>query len=164
MMKKDTYEPPKMEIDSREEFDDLISGMYCTENCFEGMQSWVGNIISSEKTKEVLTLLADDSHEHKKRLEELISKIDGIEPDEKLMDEFDFKKGMDDRDILESILERDQSALYNYSLMKIHVDKEFLKTVMSEEDIESFYETLEYLIKEEIKHIKLLRSKLDKMG
>ncbi len=91
----------------------------------------------------------------------MISKIDGFELKEKRENKLDFKEDLDDKAILNLILENDHSALYNYSILKIKVDKEFLSKIMDEEDIPDYYETLDIIIEDELKHIKMLRTALE---
>lgn len=152
---------PEMRIDSKEEFYSTLQDLYCTEDCFEGMHSWVGTVLSERKYKDILSELADDSSEHKKKLKELFSKMEGLEPKEEDIESFDFEEGGDDEAILKTVLENDYSALYHYSLLKVTVDKELLTKMLDEEDVQDYYETLEYLIEEELRHIKMLRSELD---
>ncbi len=59
------------------------------------------------------------------------------------------------------MLENDYDALYHYSLLKNHVDKDFLRELLDEKDVRTFFETLEYLIKEELRHISILKSELE---
>ncbi len=154
-------EGSSLKIDSKEEFFRLLQNMYCTEECFEGMQSWVGKILSDEEYRGILAELAGDSKEHKESVEDLISKIEGIEPKEKDIKRFDFEEGDSDEKILKKVLENDHSALYHYSLLRRAVSEEFLSEMMDEEDIRSYYETLDHLIEEEIKHIRTVRSELE---
>lgn len=150
-----------MKIDSKEEFYDTLQNIYSIEEYFEGMHYWVGRIISEPRYDDLLTRLAEDSKEHKERLDELISKIEGFKPEENDKDGFDFEKDLEDEKILDTVLENDHSALYHYSLLKKSVDEELLLKMMNEGDISSYHETLEFLIQEELKHIKMLRSELD---
>ncbi len=149
-----------MKINSEDEFHNILQDMYDVEECFEGMHSWVGSVLS-EEYRELLTILADDSNEHRKRLDTLISKIDGFKLKEKRKNKLDFKEDLEDKTILNLILENDHSALYNYSILKTKVDKEFLSKIMDEKDIPDYYETLDSIIEDELKHIKMLRTALE---
>lgn len=148
-------------IDSEEEFYGILEEMYCVEDCFEGMHYWIGKIISDERYDEVLTKLADDSEDHKKKLGELISRIEGLEPEEKDRDRFEFEEGDDDEEVLKKILENDYSALYHYTLLKTQVDEDLLKEILGEEDVPWFHEILDDLIKSELEHINILKAELD---
>ncbi len=72
------YESMDMTIDSKEELNDILQKIYCIEDRFEGMNSWVGTILSDGETRGVLAVLADDSMEHRESLEYLISRIGGL--------------------------------------------------------------------------------------
>lgn len=150
-----------IEIKSEEEFHKILQDMYCTEECFEGMHYWVGDVLSKAENSEILRKLADDSNEHKDGIEELISKIEGIEPEDKDMDKFDFEEDVDDENILKTVLETDYSALYHYSLLKTNLEKDLLSELLSEEDKKFYHETLDRIIEDELRHIRILRSNLD---
>lgn len=155
------YESMDMTIDSKEELNDILKKMYCVEDCFEGMNSWIGTVMSDEGARDVLTVLADDSKEHRDKLDDLISRVEWIEAERNQVSEFDLKEGDDKKTILKKVLKNDYDALFHYSLLKNHVDKGFLREVLDEKDVETFFETLEYLIKEELRHISILKSELE---
>jgi hypothetical protein len=110
----------------------------------------------------VLFTLSHDSEKHKGIIIQLISNFEGIstktlEEHSGMKDkEFDLK-GKWDEEIITELLKNEHLALDVYTKLHMYTDKEFIKRIWKGENSELFFKQLEFLIKEENKHINLLK-------
>lgn len=154
MMKRDQ----DMIIDNEEKLKRYFEDILVIENNFEKMYSWLAHILTEEKYSDILKELSKESEAHMNTIKDLLIKIRGIEIEERDEDLFDFDEDLEDEEILWKIHDYENLAHYYYSYLKNHIDREFLQEILSQENIDSFFESLDFLIKEELRHIRLLKS------
>ena len=147
-----------MIIDSKEKLKRYFEDILVIENNFEKMYSWLAHILTEEKYNDILQELSEESEAHMNTIRNLSSKIEGIEIEERDEDLLEFEEDLKDEEILWRIHDYENLAHYYYSYLKNHIDKEFLKEILSQENIDSFFDSLDFLIKEELRHITLLKS------
>lgn len=154
MMKRDQ----DMIIDSKEKLKKYFEDILVIEKNFEKMYSWLAHILTEEKYGDILEELSKESEVHMDTIKDLLNKIEGIEIEEREEDLLELDEDLKDEEILWKIHDYENLAHYYYSYLKNHIDRGFLRDVMSQENIDSFFDSLDFLIKEELRHIRLLKS------
>jgi len=104
----------------------------------------------------VLTL-AGESYIHRLNLEKLLKTLDLEAPTDEIPDgTFDFT-GMLDSEILQKIIEQDEIARDLYTKIVENTDPKVVSALLGGKDVEFFYETLKQMVKDETRHINMVR-------
>lgn len=150
-------------ITTQDEFVSLLGKAYWLETHFENIMQWQAYMtVKDDSYRNVLFTLSHDSEKHKGIIIQLISNFEGIstktlEEHSGMKDkEFDLK-GKWDEEIITELLKNEHLALDVYTKLHMYTDKEFIKRIWKGENSELFFKQLEFLIKEENKHINLLK-------
>ncbi len=151
-----------------DELKSLLSRAYWIETEFELGFQWEAYSSLDEEHRDLIFQLSHDSYAHKGVLKKVIKNIDGITIDEikatLKRKEFEFKPGWTDSEVFSEILKYDSLAKDIYLRIKNYTSEELVDEVWKGEDTEMFFRSMTYLIKEEEKHIDMLKSKARKVG
>jgi hypothetical protein len=149
-------------ITAQDEFLSLLGKAYWLETQFENVMQWQAYMtVKNPSYRSTLFTLSHDSEKHKGIILQLISNFEGIttktlEEHAGLKEkEFDLK-GKWDEEIIAELLKNEHLALDVYTKLYMHTDKDFIKKIWTGGDPELFFKQLEFLMKEEKKHINLL--------
>ncbi|KYK20238.1 hypothetical protein AYK25_01480 [Thermoplasmatales archaeon SM1-50] len=151
-----------LKITTQEEFLSLFGKAYWLETQFENIMQWQAYMtIKNENYRNALFQISHDSEKHKIILTQLITHlkevtVKNLEDYAGLKEkEIDFK-GKWDEEIITELLKNEHLALDLYTKLHTFTDKEFLKKIWTGSNSDQFFKHLEFLIKEEKKHITLL--------
>ncbi len=149
-------------ITTRDEFLSLFGKAYWLESQFENIMQWQAYMtIKNDSYRNALFQISHDSEKHKAILSQLITNFKDVttknlEEHAGLKDkEFDLR-GKWDEEIISELLKNEYLALDVYTKLYMHTDKEFIKKMWKAKNSETFFKQLEFLMKEEKKHIALL--------
>jgi hypothetical protein len=152
----------EFKITTQDEFLSLLGKAYWLETQFENVMQWQAYMtVKNENYRSVLFTLSHDSEKHKQIITQFVENMEGITT--KMLEEhagmkekeFDLK-GKWDEEIITELLKNEHLALDVYTKLYMHTDKEFIKKMWKTEESGQFFNQLEFLIKEEKKHISLL--------
>jgi len=152
----------EFKITAQSEFLSLLGKAYWLETQFENISQWQAYMtVKDESYRNALFTLSHDSEKHKTILTELIANFEGITT-ETLEEhaglkqkEFDLR-GKWDEEIITELLKNEYLALDVYTKLYMHTDRDFLQKLWIGENFELFFKQLEFLMKEEKKHINIL--------
>jgi hypothetical protein len=150
-------------ITTQDEFVSLLGKAYWLETHFENIMQWQAYMtVKDDSYRNVLFTLSHDSEKHKGIIIQLISNFEGIstktlEEHSGMKDKEFNLKGKWDEEIITELLKNEHLALDVYTKLHMYTDKEFIKRIWKGENSELFFKQLEFLIKEENKHINLLK-------
>ena len=112
--------------------------------------------MGSNHRSTVLTL-ARESYMHRLNLEKLLKTLNLEAPTNEIPDEnFDFT-GMLDLEILQKIIENDETVRDLYTQIVDNTDPKIVSALSGEKDVEFFYKTLKKIIEDETRHIDMVR-------
>jgi len=149
-------------ITAQDEFLSLLGKAYWLETQFENILQWQAYMtVKNENYRGALFTLSHDSEKHKMILTQLITNFEGITAEtlERAagMKQKDFDlKGKWDEEIITELLKNEYLALDIYTKLFMYTDRNFLQNIWKGEKPDLFFKQLEYLMKEEKKHINLL--------
>ncbi len=104
----------------------------------------------------VLTL-ARESYVHRLNLEKLLKTLDLEAPTNEIPDgNFDFT-GMLDLEILQKIIENDETVRDLYTEIVENTDLKIVSASSGKKDVEFFYKTLKQMVEDETRHINMVR-------
>ena len=152
----------EFKITTQDEFLSLLGKAFWLETQFENMMQWQAYMsIKNDTYRNALFILSHDSEKHKELILKIIANFDGVsaktleEHAGMQQKEFDMK-GKWDEEIITELLKNEYLALDVYTKLYLHTDKGFLKKIWTGEHSEEFFSHLEFLMKEEKKHINIL--------
>jgi len=150
----------EIKIKDLDELSSILGRAYWVESQLELSTQWEAYMIVGEKYRDVLFSISHDSETHKSLLKKLFSKIEGLVLEEATKDfkgkEFD-PKGLHDEEILTEILKMELLALDMYKRLRSHSDSDFIRKNWKGKNPNFYFNRLEWLIKEEKRHIELLK-------
>lgn len=152
----------EIKITTQGEFLSLLGKAYWLETQFENIMQWEAYMtVKNESYRSALFTLSHDSEKHKTILTQLVMNFEGITT-KTLEDhsglkqkEFDLR-GKWDEEIITELLKNEYLALDVYTKLYMHTDRGFLQRIWKGDNFEVFFKQLEFLMKEENKHITLL--------
>lgn len=152
----------EFKITTQDEFLSLLGKAFWLETQFENIMQWQAYMsIKNDSYRSALFILSHDSEKHKGIILQLIQNFEGVsvktleEHAGMQQKEFDLK-GKWDEEIITELLKNEYLALDVYTKLYLYTDKEFLKQIWKGEHSEEFFTQLEFLMKEEKKHINIL--------
>lgn len=152
----------ELKITALDEFLSLLGKAYWLETQFENIMQWQAYMtVKNESYRNALFTLSHDSEKHKAIILQFIEKFEGVttttleEHAGLKQKEFDLK-GKWDEEIITELLKNEFLALDVYTKLYMHTDREFIKKIWKGTNPEEFFTQLEFLIKEEKKHINIL--------
>ena len=146
-------------------FDQLKSFLaraYWLETKMEQAKDWYAFLeVKSDEAKQLLFQLTNDSDNHKVVLQKLISNIKDFDLEKTLSDlalqnEPVNYKGKLDGEIFQDIYESEKKAFQLYTTLKDYTDGNLINSVWVGKRSEEFFETINWLISEEKKHMELV--------
>jgi rubrerythrin len=147
-----------MSIQTKEELQYLLHRGLEIEKKFESVPTWSGFISLHSTNRKIVLTLARDSYKHRLDLEELIKKLN-LEPasDEITDENFDFQ-GMMDEEILQKICAQDEMIKDLYTELLEKTEPKLISVLAGSNYMDFFYHTLERLIEDEKRHVRLVKS------
>lgn len=149
-----------MFITDIEELEAIIKRAFWVEHEFETMISWDAYTQIDENKKDILYKLASESERHKIKVKKLIKNLDGLDVKDIRKDmrerNFNLKKSAADSEIFTEVLKGDMLALDLYTKLNSYTTEELINDAWKGERNE-YYTILESLIKDEKKHINMLK-------
>jgi hypothetical protein len=149
-----------IKIKDFDELKSIFGRAYWVESKLELMVEWEAYMIVKDKYRDVLFTISHDSETHKSLLKKISSKIEGLNL-EKITADYggkDFNpKGLYDEEIINEILKLEMLALDIYTRLRSYSDRGFIKNIWKGKNPDYYFNKLEWLIKEEKKHIELLK-------
>jgi len=152
----------EFKITSLDEFFSLLGKAYWLETQFETIMQWQAYMnVKNESYRNALFTLSHDSEKHKGIILKFIEHFEGVSS-ATLEDraglkqkEFDLK-GKWDEEIIAELLKNEYLALDVYTKLYLYTDKELIKKLWNGGQPQEFFTQLEFLMKEEKKHINIL--------
>ena len=151
-----------LKISSFDELKSLLGRAYWLESQLELVMQWEAYmVLKKDEFREALFKISHDSENHKLILNNIFSKIEGLDPDDALEyvqlkdKEFNFN-GKWDEEIITELLKHENLALDIYTKLHDFSDTNFIKQVWKDENYETFFKKLEFLISEEKRHVGIL--------
>ena len=149
-----------IKIKDFDELKSIFGRAYWVESKLELMVEWEAYMIAKDKYRDTLFTISHDSETHKSLLKKISSKIEGLNL-EKITADYggkDFNpKGLYDEEIINEILKLEMLALDIYTRLRSYSDRGFIKSIWKGKNPDYYFNKLEWLIKEEKKHIELLK-------
>ena len=146
-----------MSISTKEELQFLIHRAWEIEKKFESLSAWKGFVSMGSTYRPTVLTLAGESYIHRLNLEKLLKTLDLEAPTDEIPDgTFDFT-GMLDSEILQKIIEQDEIARDLYTKIVENTDPKVVSALLGGKDVEFFYETLKQMVKDETRHINMVR-------
>ena len=147
-----------MAISTKEELQFLLHRALEIEKDFESISVWKGFVsIGSEYRPTVLTL-ARESHKHRIDLEKLLKTLNMDGPTDEIPEEnFNFE-GLMDVEILQKIVEKDQTVEDLYAEIAKKTDLRLVSGLLGDENVSVFYDLLNRLVADEKRHVKMVSS------
>jgi len=149
-------------ITTKDEFLSLLGKAYWLETQFENIMQWQAYMtIKNDSYRNALFQISHDSEKHRTILTQLIKNfkdvtVNTIEDYASLKEkDMDFK-GKWDEEIITELLKNEHLVLDIYTKLHTYTDKEFLQKIWKGSSSDQFFKHLEFLKKEEEKHILLL--------
>jgi hypothetical protein len=158
----------EMRIITGNELNSLLGRAYWIETQFELIIQWKAYNEVSEELRDVLFVLSHDSEKHKMILQQLCDNLEGINPQQvtkdMAFDTRDFKfEGKLEEEIALHIQKNEYLALDIYKKIRDFSDKELIKTLWQGDNPVWFFQQLDFLIKEEQKHISMVQPYIGKI-
>jgi len=146
-----------LSISTKEELQFLIHRAWEIEKKFESLSAWKGFVSMGSTYRPTVLTLAGESYIHRLNLEKLLKTLDLEAPTDEIPDgTFDFT-GMLDSEILQKIIEQDEIARDLYTKIVENTDPKVVSALLGGKDVEFFYETLKQMVKDETRHINMVR-------
>ena len=149
-------------ISTFDQLKSFLARAYWLETKMEQAKDWYAFLeVKSDDAKQVLFQLTNDSDNHRMVLQRLISNIKDFDLEKTLTDlalqnEQVNYKGKIDGEIFQDIFDSEKKAFQLYTTIKDYTDSNLIKSVWSGKRSEDFYETINWLISEEKKHMELV--------
>ena len=149
-------------ITTVEELTSLLGRAYWMETQLELSMQWESYVSVRDELRDVLFRISHDSEQHKLLVKNLWEQLSDTSL-EQILSELHLKgktfelKGKWDEEIINELMKNEHLAWDTYSKLFRYVDREFLASIWKGDNSEDFFKRLEYLIKEEEKHIALLK-------
>jgi putative immunity protein/bacteriocin len=149
-------------ISTFDQLKSFLARAYWLETKMEQAKDWYAFLeVKSDEAKQVLFQLTNDSDNHKVALQKLISNIKDFDLEKTLTDlalqnEPVHYKGKRDGEIFQDIFESEKKAFQLYTTIKDYTDSNLIKSVWLGKRSEDFFETINWLINEEKKHMEIV--------
>ena len=151
-------------ITSPDELALLLGKAYTIEAEFERMVEWKMYMTFPEHLRDFLFQFAHDSEKHKQALTKLYEQFLNIDIAKhviKVDDELLSISGLTEKQIVSKVLHYDSLALDLYTKLNEYTGETLLDEVFAFGKKEEFFETMSWLIKEEKRHVALLKEFLE---
>jgi hypothetical protein len=152
----------EFKITTKDEFLSLLSKAYWLETQFENIMQWQAYItVKNETYRNALFIISHDSEKHKGILLQFVENLEGIsrqDVEEQAglkQKEFDLK-GKWDEEIITELLKNEHLVLDVYTKLHMYIDTELIQKMWKGKHPEEFFTQLEFLMREEKKHINIL--------
>lgn len=153
-----------MQITEPDELALLLGNVYAIEVKFERMIGWKIYLEFPEQARNLLFQLAHDSENHKKALTGMYEKFLNIDIVKyvNVDDELFETTGLSNKEIILKISHFDTLALDIYSKLNKYTNRKLLEKVFVFGNVEEYFNTLQWLIDEEKRHVSILNDFLVK--
>ena len=146
-----------MTISNKEELQFLLHRGWEIEKKFESFAAWEGFVSVNSTHRMTVLTLARDSHKHRLQLEKLLNTLGLEAPTNEIPERaFDFT-GMLDAEVLHRVIEQDEIARDLYTRILESTDQKLVSALSGGKDVEFFYETLKQMVKDEARHISMVK-------
>lgn len=149
-----------IKISTIDELSSVLGRAYFVESQLELSIQWEAYMIVKNKYRDVLFTISHDSEIHKSMLKKMFDKIEGMDLDDALK-EFKGKefnpKGLHDEEILTEVMKKELLALDVYKRLHDYSNHDFIKKIWKGRHHETYFKNLKWLMKQEERHIKLLK-------
>jgi hypothetical protein len=146
-----------LSISTKEELQFLIHRAWEIEKKFESLSAWKGFVSMGKTYKSTVLTLARESYIHRLNLEKLLKTLNLELPTNEIPEgSFDFT-GMLDLEMLKKIIESDETVRDLYTQIVENADPNLVSALSSEKGVEFFYKTLRQMIKDETRHVDMVR-------
>lgn len=149
-------------ITTKDEFLSLLGKAYWLETQFENIMQWQAYItVKNEAYRNALFIISHDSEKHKGILLQFIENLEGISRQD-IEEQAGLKqkeldmKGKWDEEIITELLKNEHLVLDVYTKLHMYTDKKLIQKIWKGEHAEEFFTQLEFLMREEKKHINIL--------
>jgi len=149
-------------ITTVEELTSLLGRAYWMETQLELSMQWESYVSVRDELRDVLFRISHDSEQHKLLVKKLWENLSDTSL-EQILSELHLKgktfelKGKWDEEIINELMKNEHLAWDTYSKLFRYADREFLASIWKGDNSEEFFQRLSFLIKEEEKHITLLK-------
>jgi rubrerythrin len=141
---------------SKEELQFLLNRAWEIEKYFESLTSWKGYITVDSSYRKMLLSLLLDSEKHRVQLEQLLINLNFPIPTTASDIHFHFQDKYD-AEVLTEIAKQEEIARDLYTSIVENTDSTLIEELTRSNDTSMFYRTLDQLVKDEKRHIHLLR-------
>ena len=146
-----------MTISTKEELQYLLHRGWEIEKNFESLAAWKGFVSVDSSHRTTVLTLARESQKHRLSLEKLLKRLGLKAPEDEILERtFDFE-GMLDSEVLSKIIEQDEIARDLYNKIVDNTDSKLVTDLSGSEDASFFYEILKQMIKDEVRHISVVK-------
>jgi hypothetical protein len=149
-----------IKISTIDELNSVLGRAYFVESQLELSIQWEAYMVVKNKYRDVLFTISHDSEIHKSMLKKMFAKIEGMDLEEALKEfkgkEFD-PKGLHDEEILTEVMKKELLALDIYKRLHDFSSNDFIKIIWKGRDHETYFKNLKWLMKQEEKHIEILK-------
>ncbi len=139
----------------QEKLRNLLNKVYSVESYLEATESWEASL-SSQRFKNDLLKISDDSFNHRDKIIELSSRL-GLE----LEKNFPETEPMIEENIFVRLMNREKEAIYLYEEL-LGTDQDVIKKHWENGDFNNFYSLIKRIIKQEKDHVDLIREMIRK--
>jgi len=147
----------QLSISTKEELQFLIHRAWEIEKKFESLSAWKGFVSIGKTYRSTVLTLARESYMHRLNLEKLLKTLNLEAPTNEIPDgNFDFT-GMLDLEILQKIIENDETVRDLYTKIVENADPKIVSALSGKKDVDFFYQTLKQMSVDETRHIDMVR-------
>ena len=147
-----------MAISTKEELQFLLHRSWEIEKNFESLSVWKGFVALDSNYRKTVLTLARDSLKHRLELEKLLKTLNLESPNSEIIKEIFNFEGMLDVEILQKIVGHDETVADLYSELIEKTESKLVISLSGAENVDFFYETLNQLVEDEQRHVKMVRS------
>jgi hypothetical protein len=151
----------EIKICSIEELSSLLARAYWVEAQLEQAMQWEAYMTVKEKFREPLFRISHDSEKHKTIVKKICENIKGLDLEKTLKEsglskrEFDFK-GKWDEEIINELLKNEHLVKDTYTKLYEHTDRNFIEKHWNDDNPDSYFKKLNWLINQEKQHVEIL--------
>ena len=141
---------------SKEELQMLLNRAWEIEKHFESLASWKAYITVDSSYRKTLLPLLLDSEKHRVHLEQLMTTLNLTIPTNESNILFEFHDKYD-AEVLTEIAKQEEIARDLYTSILENTDPTLIEMLTRTNDVTLFYQTLQHMVKDEKRHIELLK-------